>query len=41
MIGRTHGFIKDKYVGTIDYLEYEGKLIENIRDNLMSVVVLS
>jgi dTDP-4-dehydrorhamnose reductase len=33
-IGRTHGKIGDKYYSTIDYLEQEGKLVENLRDNL-------
>ena len=33
LIGRTHGKIDDKYINTIDYLEYPGKLSENIRDN--------
>jgi len=32
--GRTHGMINDQLVNTIDYLEYPGKLIENVRDNL-------
>lgn len=29
-IGRTHGKIGDKTYSTIDYLEQEGKLLENI-----------
>jgi len=33
-IGRTHGVIGEKIYPNIDYLEEEGKLIENIRDNL-------
>ncbi len=40
-IGRTHGTIDDKKYTTIDYLEQEGKLFENIRDNLYSPFVLS
>jgi 3,5-epimerase/4-reductase len=40
-IGRTHGTIGDKHVGTIDYLEYPGKLYENVRDNLYSPLVLA
>lgn len=40
-IGRTHGKIKEKEYSTIDYLEHEGKLVENIRDNLYAPFVLS
>ena len=40
-IGRTHGIIDDKIYSTIDYLEQEGKLYENVRDNLYSPFVLS
>lgn len=40
-IGRTHGTIDDKQYTTIDYLEQDGKLLENVRDNLYSVVLLS
>lgn len=40
-IGRTHGIIGDKKYTTIDYLEQDGKLYENIRDNLFSPLVLS
>ena len=40
-IGRTHGTIGDKKYSTIDYLEQEGKLYENIRDNLFSPYVLA
>ncbi len=36
LIGRTHG----SGYSTIDYLEQEGKLIENIRDNLYSPINL-
>ena len=32
--GRTHGIIENKAINTIDYLEYPGKLVENVRDNL-------
>lgn len=34
LIGRTHGKIGNKEYTTIDYLEQEGKLVENVRDNL-------
>jgi dTDP-4-dehydrorhamnose reductase len=37
LIGRTHG----PGHSTIDYLEQKGKLIENVRDNLYSPVVLA
>ena len=40
-IGRTHGKIGEKIYTTIDYLEEEGKLVENIRDNLYSPIVLA
>jgi len=40
-IGRTHGKIGEKVFTTIDYLEEEGKLVENIRDNLFSPIVLA
>jgi 3,5-epimerase/4-reductase len=40
-IGRTHGKIEDKIYSTIDYLEQNGKLVENIRDNLFSPVLLA
>lgn len=40
-IGRTHGKINDKIYSTIDYLEQPGKLIENIKDNLFSPLVLA
>ena len=40
-IGRTHGKIGDKQYTTIDYLEQEGKLTENVRDNLYSPLVLA
>ncbi len=40
-IGRTHGKINSKVYTTIDYLEQEGKLVENVRDNLFSPLVLA
>ena len=40
-IGRTHGKICEKEYTTIDYLEQEGKLVENIKDNLFSPLVLA
>lgn len=40
-IGRTHGVIEDTDIPTIDYLEYPGKLVENVRDNLFSPVVIA
>jgi dTDP-glucose 4,6-dehydratase len=40
-IGRTHGKIGDQVYTTIDYLEKDGKLIENIRDNLYSPLLLA
>ena len=40
-IGRTHGKIGDKIFTTIDYLEQEGKLLENMRDNLYGPLLLS
>jgi dTDP-glucose 4,6-dehydratase len=40
-IGRTHGKIGEKQYTTIDYLEEEGKLYENVRDNLFSPFVLA
>jgi dTDP-glucose 4,6-dehydratase len=40
-IGRTHGQIGNKIYSTIDYLEEEGKLLENVRDNLYSPVLLA
>ena len=39
-IGRTHGTIDGKVYPTIDYLEQENKLQENIRDNLFSPISL-
>jgi dTDP-glucose 4,6-dehydratase len=40
-IGRTHGKIGEKEFTTIDYLEEDGKLFENVRDNLFGPVVLA
>jgi len=40
-IGRTHGKVDDRIYTTIDYLEQEGKLVENLRDNLFSPLLLS
>jgi dTDP-glucose 4,6-dehydratase len=40
-IGRTHGTIGSKIYTTIDYLEEEGKLFENVRDNLFSPLLLA
>lgn len=40
-IGRTHGKINDKEYTTIDYLEQEGKVFENVRDNLFSPLQLA
>tara|TARA_B100000768_G_scaffold176195_2_gene188614 strand:+ start:236 stop:1159 length:924 start_codon:yes stop_codon:yes gene_type:complete len=39
--GRTHGKINDTVWSTIDYLEKEGKLMDNIRDNLYGPIILS
>jgi len=39
-IGRTHGFIGDKEYKTIDYLEEDGKLVENMRDNFLAPILL-
>ena len=35
-IGRTHGVYEGETIGTIDYLEKPGKLVDNINDNLFS-----
>lgn len=40
-IGRTHGKINGKTYPTIDYLEQSGKLVENVRDNLFSPILLA
>ena len=39
-IGRTHGTHNNKYFSTIDYLEQEGKLVDNVQDNLFSPLAL-
>ena len=39
--GRTHGKIGDTEYTTIDYLEQEGKLVDNLRDNLYGPINLS
>lgn len=41
LIGRTHGQHDQKYYSTIDYLEQEGRLVDNIRDNLFSPIMLA
>ena len=41
LVGRTHGYIDNKYYPTIDYLEQPNKLVDNVRDNLFSPVVLA
>ena len=40
-IGRTHGTFNNEVIGTIDYLEKPGKLVENINDNLFSPIGLA
>ncbi len=40
-IGRTHGKIGEKVCPTIDYLEHKDKLLENVRDNLYSPILLA
>ena len=40
-IGRTHGVYENEIIGTIDYLEKPGKLVENINDNLFSPIGLA
>ena len=40
-LGRTHGSIGSKTYSTIDYLEQEGKLSENMRDNLIAPLLLA
>jgi hypothetical protein len=42
VLGRTSGVLSNgKVINTIDYLEQEGKLVENIRDNLYAPILLS
>ncbi len=40
-IGRTHGTHNGKVFTTIDYLEQKGKIVDNVRDNLFSPLVLA
>lgn len=40
-IGRTHGTYEGKQYTTIDYLEQKGKIVDNVRDNLFSPMVLA
>jgi len=40
-IGRTHGTYDNQVIGTIDYLEKPGKLVDNMRDNLFSPIGLA
>ena len=40
-IGRTHGVIEGREIGTIDYLEYPGKLLDNVTDNLYAPLLLA
>lgn len=40
-IGRTHGVYNGEVIGTIDYLEKPGKLVENVNDNLYAPMVLA
>jgi 3,5-epimerase/4-reductase len=39
--GRTHGTIEGTMINTIDYLEYPGKLVDNVRDNLVGPIILA
>lgn len=41
LIGRTSGVYNGTPITTIDYLEKPGKLVENVRDNLFSPVLLA
>ena len=40
-IGRTHGIHEGKEFTTIDFLEQKGRIVENVRDNLFSPMVLA
>lgn len=40
-IGRTSGYVGEKFYPTIDYLEQDGKLKENVNDNLFCPLVLA
>jgi len=39
--GRTHGIYNGELISTIDYLEYPGKLVDNMRDNYVGPVNLA
>ena len=41
LIGRTHGTYEGVKIGTIDYLEKPGKLLDNMRDNLFAPLLLA
>jgi len=41
LTGRTHGTIGNEKINTIDYLEYPGKMTENIKDNLYGPINLA
>ena len=40
-VGRTHGNVGDRVYSTIDYLEQDDKLNENLRDNLAAPLLLA
>lgn len=40
-VGRTHGTVGDRVYSTIDYLEQDDKLNENMRDNLVAPLLLA
>jgi 3,5-epimerase/4-reductase len=40
LTGRTHGKIGEKVYSTIDFLEQDGKILENVRDNLFAPITL-
>jgi len=40
-MGRTHGVIDGKVIPTIDYLEYPGKMRDNVRDNLFAPMAMA
>ena len=40
-VGRTKGSVNGQAINSIDYLEYPGKLVDNVRDNLMAPVALA
>lgn len=41
LLGRTYGYIDDKLIPNIDYLEAPGKLVENMRDNFIAPINLA